>query len=241
MRNNRKIKLSILSIFCVILLAVGSVFGNDGNFVNMTGNGHTGCHSDQGAKIVAGTLNYALSSGSTVNPSESFTATLWVTGMTVAAGNDISVGFVTNGGSHSQDTALFSYNVTHYYRAITLDGSGNSGNIFFQITAPASTGSYTIVADAIEDPDGGGSEYLDYLTTAIPITVAAANTPPQFSSLTESADPLELGSTETVTVDVTDSETSVSIVLIEVENKNYTMSNTIGDTYEHAWIPGSIG
>jgi hypothetical protein len=240
MRKNRK-KLSFLATFCILLLTLGTVFGNNGNFVNMSGDGHTGCHTDQGAKSVAGTLNYALSSGSTVSPSESFTATLWITGMTVAAGNDISVGFVTNGGSHSQDTALFSYDVTHYYRIITLDGSGNSGNVYFQITAPTSVGSYTIVADAIEDPDGGGAEYLDYLTVAIPITVAPANNPPQFSNLIESADPLELGQEETFKVDVTDSETSVNAVLIELENLNYTMSNTFSNTYEYNWTPSTSG
>jgi len=52
-------------------------------------------------------------------------------------------------------------------------------------------------------------------------------TAPVIENLTESADPLELGYNITITVDVFDNN-SVSIVLIELEDINYTMSNLGG-------------
>ncbi|MFX0166726.1 MAG: DUF2341 domain-containing protein [Candidatus Hodarchaeota archaeon] len=66
-------------------------------------------------------------------------------------------------------------------------------------------------------------------------------TAPVIENLTESADPLELGNNITIAVDVSDNETSVSSVLIELEGVNYTMSNIGGNTYEYNWTRSLVG
>jgi len=66
-------------------------------------------------------------------------------------------------------------------------------------------------------------------------------TAPQLSGLNESADPLELGSSETIQIDITDLS-PIDTVLIETEGTNYTMNYMSGDTYEYTgWIPSSTG
>ena len=66
-------------------------------------------------------------------------------------------------------------------------------------------------------------------------------TAPIIENMTESADPLELGNNITITVDVFDNETSVSIVLIELEGVNYTMNNVGGNTFEYTWTRSTVG
>ena len=78
------------------------------------------------------------------------------------------------------------------------------------------------------------------VTDSFNITVITT-TAPIIENITESADPLELGSNITITVDVFDNETSVSIVLIELESVNYTMNNIGGNTYEYNWTRSTTG
>ncbi|MFX1346419.1 MAG: right-handed parallel beta-helix repeat-containing protein, partial [Promethearchaeota archaeon] len=66
-------------------------------------------------------------------------------------------------------------------------------------------------------------------------------TPPTYSDLTESADPLELGDTETITINVSDIA-GINQVLIEFEGANHSMTNLIGDMWQfNSWIPSNIG
>ncbi len=58
---------------------------------------------------------------------------------------------------------------------------------------------------------------------------------PFIENLTETEDPLELGNDINIKIDVYDNETSVSIVLIELDGINRTMSNISGNTYEYTW------
>jgi len=72
------------------------------------------------------------------------------------------------------------------------------------------------------------------------ITVIDAG-PPSYSNLVESADPLELGSTEIITIDVYD-ESGVNQVLIDIEGVNYTMVNIRDDTWQYdSWTPLTLG
>ncbi|MFX1522413.1 MAG: NosD domain-containing protein, partial [Promethearchaeota archaeon] len=64
---------------------------------------------------------------------------------------------------------------------------------------------------------------------------------PIFSNLIESSDPLELGSTEVITIDIFDLS-GINQVFILIKGKNYSMTN-IGETtwqYDN-WIPQTIG
>jgi tetratricopeptide (TPR) repeat protein len=65
--------------------------------------------------------------------------------------------------------------------------------------------------------------------------------PPSYSNLIESADPLELGDTEVIQINVSDFS-GISQVLIEFEGSNYSMTNIVGDSWQYnAWIPNIVG
>ncbi len=67
------------------------------------------------------------------------------------------------------------------------------------------------------------------------------NTPPTYSNLIESSDPLELGETEAITINVSDSS-GIFQVKIEFEGSNHSMTNIGGDTWQYdSWTPSSIG
>ncbi|MFX0167553.1 MAG: DUF2341 domain-containing protein [Candidatus Hodarchaeota archaeon] len=67
------------------------------------------------------------------------------------------------------------------------------------------------------------------------------NIPPLWFNLFESADPLELGNSESITIDVFDAN-GTRQVLLEIESTNYTMVNIGGNTWKNdTWTPTSIG
>ena len=67
------------------------------------------------------------------------------------------------------------------------------------------------------------------------------STDPVIDNVIESADPLELGATETITVDITD-ESSMTFVYLEFDSSNHSMSLKSGDTWEYtSWTPSSVG
>ncbi|MFX1425717.1 MAG: S8 family peptidase [Promethearchaeota archaeon] len=67
------------------------------------------------------------------------------------------------------------------------------------------------------------------------------NTPPTYSNLIESADPLMLGDTEIISIDVTD-PSGIKQVLIEFEGSNHSMANIGGNTWQYdSWTPSTTG
>ncbi|MFX1556985.1 MAG: hypothetical protein ACFFC9_07010 [Promethearchaeota archaeon] len=77
------------------------------------------------------------------------------------------------------------------------------------------------------------------------ITIAIAPppdiTPPTYSDLEESADPLELGETEVITINTTD-PSGINQVLIEFEGLNHSMTYISGDMWQYnSWTPTSVG
>ncbi|MFX1450557.1 MAG: hypothetical protein ACFFCM_06930, partial [Promethearchaeota archaeon] len=66
-------------------------------------------------------------------------------------------------------------------------------------------------------------------------------TPPEWSNLIESADPLEFGDYEGIQISVTDAA-GINQVLLEFEGVNYTMVNIGGDIYYNdSWTPSGLG
>ncbi|MHA2472230.1 MAG: hypothetical protein ACXAES_03235, partial [Promethearchaeota archaeon] len=183
----------------------------------------------------SGYVSISSSSGTSINPGEIFTVSIQVNSFSEAQGSNIAVGFPSGspGRGNNKD---FAFDATQ--KSASIDGSGNSVVIDFQVTAPSTEQSYTLHADAIYR-QGGSASY--YAHGNLVITVEVQNIPPQFSNLIESADPLELGQTETFNINVTDSETSVNTVLIELESVNYTMTNILGSNFEYNWTPSTTG
>jgi hypothetical protein len=233
MKINKKIS-SFLITSILFLSIMGFVIARTSQFNDFTGEGHSSCHGNI-TESTNGYVSLSSSSGSSVNPSETFTITIQVSSFTEAQGNDIEGGF-PSGSPGLGDNKDFSFDSTQ--QSVAIDGSGNSATIDFQVTAPTTEQTYTLHSDVIYRA-GGSSSYFahgDFI-----VAVEVQNTPPQFSNLIESSNPLEFGQQENFSVDVTDSETSVSDVLIELEATNYSMVNSIGDTYEYNWIPNTLG
>jgi hypothetical protein len=74
-------------------------------------------------------------------------------------------------------------------------------------------------------------------------TIQVVNiTAPTYTTMTESADPLELGNTETITIVGVADLSGIKTVLLELEGGNQTMTNLGGGTwYYNAWAPNSTG
>ena len=233
MKINKKIS-SFLIITMLFLSVMGFVIAYTNEFPNFAGEGHGSCHGDI-TESSSGYISLSSSSGSSVAPSETFTITIQILSFSEAQNRNIEVGF-PSGSPGRGDNKDFSFNTTQ--ESINIDSSGNSATLDFQVTAPATEQTYTLHSDAIRRA-GGSSSYFAHGNFTV--TVEVQNTPPQFNSIVESSDPLELGQQETFQVDVTDSETSVSKVLIELEGTNYTMTNTIGDTFAFNWTPSTLG
>ncbi|MHA2101748.1 MAG: LamG domain-containing protein, partial [Candidatus Kariarchaeaceae archaeon] len=65
-------------------------------------------------------------------------------------------------------------------------------------------------------------------------------TPPTYSNVTESSDPLELGDMEVITLNVTDSS-GINQVKLEFEGSNHSMTNIGGDIWGYdSWNPNSV-
>ena len=233
MKINKKIS-SFLITTILFLSIMGLVIARTNDFNDFTGEGHGSCHGNI-TESASGYISLSSSSGSSINPSETFTITIQILSFSEAQGSNIVVGF-PSGSPGLGDNKDFSFSTTQ--QPISIDSSGDSVTMDFQVTAPATEQTYTLHSDAIYRA-GGSSSYFahgDFI-----VTVEVQNNPPQFSNIVESNDPLEFGQQETFQVDVTDSETSVSSVFIELEGTNYSMVNTVGDTYEYNWTPNIIG
>jgi len=80
-----------------------------------------------------------------------------------------------------------------------------------------------------------------WVAITIAIKPEAENIPPIYSNLIESADPLELGETETIRINTSD-PSGIKQVLIEFEDSNHSMTYVSGDMWQYdSWIPNSIG
>ncbi|MHA2394450.1 MAG: DUF2341 domain-containing protein [Promethearchaeota archaeon] len=72
------------------------------------------------------------------------------------------------------------------------------------------------------------------------VEVSLDYTPPTYSNLIESSDPLELGDTEVITINVSD-PSGINQVKIEFTGSNHSMTNIGGETWQYnSWIPSSV-
>jgi len=235
MKKNKKIS-SILITTILFLSIMGFAIANTSDFPDFTGEGHSSCHGDI-TESTSGYISISSSSGSSVNPSETFTLTIQIFSFSEAQNaNNIEIGF-PNGDPGRGDNKNFAFTTSQ--ESIDIDSSGNSATLDFQVTAPATEQTYTLHSDAIRRAGGSGPTY--FVQGNFIVTVEVSNNPPQFNNIVEISDPLEFGQQETFQVDVTDSETTVDTVFIELEGTNYTMTNTIGDTFQYDWTPNTLG
>ena len=100
---------------------------------------------------------------------------------------------------------------------------------------------YLIYESALDLGAPGFDPYYGHGRINISNLFVPDTTPPSYSNLTESADPLELGSTEIITIDVMDTS-GINQVLIEFEVSNHSMTNIGGNKWQFSsWTPSSTG
>ena len=85
--------------------------------------------------------------------------------------------------------------------------------------------------------------FIDHIRIKIYYTIEEEEeeNPPTFDTITESADPLELGETEIINVNVYD-ESNILHVYIEINSVNNSMTYISGDNWRYStWTPTSVG
>ena len=249
----KKKKLSLIIFLFILTSSTLLVFLNaqSSKFADFQGAGHTGCHDNNPAyKSVGGYFDIILSSGNTVETNEVFTITLTIRNFTESSTDDLSLGF-PDGTPGRGDNALWqtdggSFNTTQY-DAVSLNGTGDSPSYDFTINAPTSTGSYTLVADAIHDePEGGGGNEIIFVTANITLTVGVAdNSAPSVVVTAPSNNTYVKGSIVLITATANDGAgVGVDQVWAEITNstgynETVTMSGT-EPTYSSTWDSTSV-
>ncbi|MFX1344020.1 MAG: S8 family serine peptidase [Promethearchaeota archaeon] len=100
----------------------------------------------------------------------------------------------------------------------------------------------TLIYDsALDLGDAGFDDYYGHGRIDATNIFGPDTTPPSYSNLIESADPLLLGNTETIMIDVFD-PSGVKQVLIEFEGLNQSMTKIDGNTWQYnSWTPSNTG
>ena len=128
----------------------------------------------------------------------------------------------------------FTNSFTPDWKGYSLDGQSNR-TILGDTTIPLPpTGTHSI---QIYANDTIGNLYQSELRY---FTVDAS--PPSYTSVLESADPLELGGTETITITGVADFSGIQQVLLEFGGTNHTMTDLSGGTWHYnTWVPSSSG
>ncbi|MHA2288936.1 MAG: hypothetical protein ACXABG_09115, partial [Promethearchaeota archaeon] len=79
-----------------------------------------------------------------------------------------------------------------------------------------------------------------WVATTIAISPEPDSKPPIFSNLVESADPLELGQTETIRINASD-PSGINQTIIGFGGSNHSMTFISGDMWQYSWIPNTVG
>ncbi|MEE9572024.1 MAG: hypothetical protein V3W20_03145 [Candidatus Neomarinimicrobiota bacterium] len=238
MKNRSKLVSKI--VFTVfVLFIIGYSFANPGEFANFGGSSHGApCHGTNPVSPT-GYIEMNSSAGSDLLPSQVFTISAQVKSFTEGASQFISVGFA-QGNPGRGDNRHFAFSPAKY-DDISIDGSGNSGILSYQVTAPTTFGNYTLVIDVLE---GSGPNAFEWTTDTINLLIGFPSIlgAPIMENLTSTTSVLELGDTQSIQIDAYDNETSVDQILIEFNGANHSLIHNVGNTYIYQnWTPSSIG
>ena len=213
----------------LIVFTIGFSLAYPSMFENFEGSTHANCHGSTNPGT--GTVNLTSSIGSIALPNEVFTISAEVQSFVEGTNKNITIGFVQTRGNNDK----FSFNPTQI-DGIDLDGSGNSGVINFQVTAPLPWGNHTLTIDVLEGSEAkGDSTSFRWLSASVNIIVGIPSVlgAPIVDNVTKSIgnNTLELGESLSIQIDAIDNETSVDRVLLGFEGANHSLFNSIGNTY----------
>jgi hypothetical protein len=226
MRMKNRSKLIGKIVFAaLILLIIGYSFATTDDFVDFEGSTHGGCHGTNPLSST-GFIELNSSVGLNLLPSQVFTISAQVKSFTEGASQSVTIGFA-QGNPGRGDNKKFTFNQAKY-DGITIDGSGNSGILNFQVTAPSTFGNYTLVVDVLE---GSGPSTFEWTTGTINLLIGFPSIPgaPVLENLTSTSSILELGDTQSIQIDAYDNETSVNQILIEFDGTNHSLIHSIAN------------
>jgi hypothetical protein len=167
MRKRTLIPLTIVSI--LFLGTIGGVIAYPSMIEGFTGGAHGGCHGFS-TPSSGGSIVLASDKGTTLTPGQTFNLTAQITGFTEAItnerGSECSIAVATTRGDNSDFASPLSDPLR--YAGVTLDGTGASGIVSFILLAPAATGTYVLVVDAVN-----AINHTD--DSPLPIIFASAN------------------------------------------------------------------
>ncbi|MHA2183235.1 MAG: hypothetical protein ACXAAH_17585, partial [Promethearchaeota archaeon] len=224
----KRSKLISKIVFAVLILfIIGYSFATTDDFANFEGSTHGGCHGTNPVSST-GYIELNSSEGLILLPSQEFTISAQVKSFTEGISQSVTVGFA-QGNPGRGDNKKFAFNQAKY-DGISIDGSGNSGILNYQVTAPSTFGNYSLVIDVLE---GSGPSAFEWTTGTINLLIGFPSIPgaPVLANLTSISSVLELGDAQSIQIDVYDNETSVDQVLIEFNGVNHSLIHSIGNTY----------
>lgn len=139
---------------------------------SFSGSGHSfeGCHDDTITFSSIGTVYLTSSVEGAVTSGSEFILLATIRNFTEASSESVTLGF----SSQRSDNNMFTFN-SSFKGSISLNTTGHSLIQSFTITAPTIEGTYTITADALNDPDGASDEVLDWASGSIEITVQTSS------------------------------------------------------------------
>jgi len=239
--KNRSKSVTKIVFAVMVLFIIRYSFAYPGDFADFEGSTHGGCHAVNPVSST-GYIELNSSAGSDLLPSQVFTISAQVKSFTEGSSKSINVGFA-QGNPGRGDNKDFSFSPVKY-DSISIDGSGNSGILSFQVTAPSIFGNYTLVADGLEGGEGSGFYSFEWTTGTINLLIGFPSVPgaPIMANLTSTANVLELGDTQSIQIDAYDIETVVDQILIEFNGANHSLIYNVGNTYTYQnWTPTSVG
>ena len=165
----KKGKLFSKVLFALLFLSiVGFSLGFTSFFKDFEGSTHGGCHGTNPVSVT-GSIDLNSSTGVTALPGEIFTISVQVISFTEGANKNVSIGFA-QGNPGRGDNDKFSFSPIQLH-GIDLDGSGNSGVLNFQTTAPSTFGNFSLIVDALEGGEGAGAYPFEWVTGSLNILV----------------------------------------------------------------------
>jgi len=174
----RKKSIIPLSIVLVLLFGtIGGVVAFPSMIEGFTGDLHSGCHGFS-TPSASGSITLGSSAGTTLTSGQLFNLTAQITGFTEAItgdrGSECSIAVAPTRGDNGDFASPLSDPIR--YAGVTLDGSGNSGEVGFMLLAPATPGSYVVVVDAVNGVNhtAGSALPIIFASANLTITVGAA-------------------------------------------------------------------
>ncbi|MFX1496274.1 MAG: hypothetical protein ACFFBH_01990 [Promethearchaeota archaeon] len=167
----------VIVLTSFLLVLVGGVVAYPSSIEGFLGGSHTGCHAlvSPTTESIEGTVTVDCVQGTSLTAGQYFTINVAIINFTEALindrGSEVSVAVAATRG----DNANFGSKLDEPVRLaeITLDGNGDSNvPISFDLIAPTTDGSYTLVVDALSAANSTDAVGIIYASGNVVLTIS---------------------------------------------------------------------